>query len=62
MERVEYRKIKLLGSSLNGKHLYIDDGKIRDTVGARLDEDFEIIINNDVDLSTGILMKKEWLK
>lgn len=27
-------------------------------VGARLDKEFEIIVNNNVDLSTEILMKK----
>ncbi len=50
--------VKLIGANLFGKKLEITDGLIRDTVGARLNEDYEIIINNDVDLSTGILMKK----
>ena len=31
---------------------------VRDTVGARLEKDATITINGDVDLSTGILMKK----
>ena len=50
-------KIKLIGSNYNGKILEINDGIIRDTVGARLDKNVEIIINSNVDLSTGILMK-----
>ncbi|MCL2157031.1 MAG: hypothetical protein FWH54_03310 [Methanobrevibacter sp.] len=51
-------KIKLIDSNLSGKILEINDGIIRDTIGARLDLDTEIIVNSDVDLSTGILMKK----
>ncbi|MCL2114821.1 MAG: hypothetical protein FWH29_01195 [Methanobrevibacter sp.] len=51
-------KVKLIGSNLSGKTLEINDGIIRDTIGARLDNDSEIIVNSDVDLSTGILMKK----
>lgn len=51
-------KIKLIGSNFSGKKFEINDRIIRDTVGARLDKDVEIIVNNDVDLSTGILMKK----
>jgi len=50
-------KTKLINSTLSGKILEINDGIIRDTVGARLEKDVEIIINSDVDLSTGILMK-----
>ena len=51
-------KTKLIDSDFNGKIFEINDGIVRDTLGARLDKDVEIIINNDVDLSTGILMKK----
>jgi len=51
------KNIKLIGANLSGKKLEINDGLIRDTVGARLNGDFEIIIK-DADLSTGILMKK----
>ncbi|MDR2967481.1 MAG: hypothetical protein LBU74_05995 [Methanobacteriaceae archaeon] len=51
-------KINLIGANFSGKKLEINDGIIRDTVGARLDRDVEVIVNNDVDLSTGILMKK----
>ena len=51
-------KVKLIGGNLSGRILEIDDGRIRDTVGARLDNDYEIILNSNVDLSTGILMKK----
>lgn len=52
----------LIGAIFNNKKLEINDGIIRDTVGARLNGNFEIIINNDVDLSTGILMKKGVVK
>ncbi|ACV24768.1 GltB/FmdC/FwdC-like GXGXG domain-containing protein [Methanocaldococcus fervens] len=38
--------------------LEINDKIKRDTVGARLNEEKTIIVNGDVDLSTGILMKK----
>ncbi|RBQ23526.1 Tungsten-containing formylmethanofuran dehydrogenase 2 subunit C [Candidatus Methanobinarius endosymbioticus] len=58
MEINEHNKTKLLDANLNGKELNIDDNRIRDTVGARLNENYEIIVNNNVDLSTGILMKK----
>ena len=51
-------KLKLIGANKSGKKLEINDGLVRDTVGARLNGDFEIIINENVDLSTGILMKK----
>jgi len=51
-------KDKLLGCQLSGKKLIIDDGTVKDTVGARLDVDAVIIKNGDVDLSTGILMRK----
>ena len=44
------------------KRLNIDDGIIRDTVGARLNIDAEIIHHGDVDLSTGILMRKGVVK
>jgi len=51
------KNIKLIGANLSGKKLEIEDGLSRDTVGARLNGDFEITIT-DADLSTGILMKK----
>ena len=41
-----------------GDKLLIDDGTVKDTVGARLNHDAEIIMNGNVDLSTGILMRK----
>jgi formylmethanofuran dehydrogenase subunit C len=37
--------------------LIIDDETVKDTVGARLYYDAEIILNGNVDLSTGILMR-----
>jgi len=43
---------------LIGNKIVIDDGTVKDTVGARMDVDTEIIINGNVDLSTGILIKK----
>lgn len=53
---------KLIGGELSRKRLNIDDGIIRDTVGARLNIDSEIIHYGDVDLSTGILMRKGVVK
>ncbi len=49
---------KLIGCQLIGRRLIIDDGTVKDTVGARLDVEAEIIKNGDVDLSTGILMRR----
>lgn len=48
---------KLEGNQLRGNMIIIDDGMVRDTVGSRLDEDKEIVVNGNVDLSTGILMR-----
>ena len=42
----------------NNYNLILNDKIVRDTVGARLEKDATITINGDVDLSTGILMKK----
>lgn len=49
---------KLIGCQFAGNKFIIDDGTVKDTVGARLDVDMEIIKKGDVDLSTGILMRK----
>ncbi len=49
---------KLIGAEFMGNRLIIEKGHIRDTVGARLNKDAEIIHNGDVDLSTGILMRQ----
>lgn len=49
---------KLKGCQLMGNKLIIDDGQVKDTVGARLNVDAEIFMNGNVDLSTGILMRK----
>lgn len=49
---------KLIKAELNGSKLLIDDGIVKDTVGARLDRDAEIVMNGRVDLSSGILMRK----
>ncbi len=53
---------KLIGGELSRKRLNIDDGIIRDTIGARLNIDAEIIHQGEVDLSTGILMRKGVVK
>jgi formylmethanofuran dehydrogenase subunit C len=62
-EFVEYRykDEKLLKPNKFDKNrgvLEINDKIKRDTVGARLNDDKTIIVNGDVDLSTGILMKR----
>lgn len=49
---------RLVASQLMGDKLIIDDKTVKDTVGARLNRDAEIIMNGNVDLSTGILMRK----
>jgi formylmethanofuran dehydrogenase subunit C len=51
-------KDKLVNCQLVGSKLIINDGTVKDTVGARLNRDAEIIFNGKVDLSTGILMRK----
>ena len=48
---------KLIGSQITGNGISITDGSIRDTVGARVDKEVEIVVNGNVDLSTGILMR-----
>lgn len=49
---------KPVGFSLNGDRMLIDDGTVKDTVGARLNTEAYITFNGNVDLSTGILMRK----
>lgn len=49
---------KLVGCQFAGKRFIINDGTVKDTVGARLDADVNIIKQGNVDLSTGILMRK----
>jgi formylmethanofuran dehydrogenase subunit C len=49
---------KLKGSQITGNGILITDGSVRDTVGSRLDKEAEIVLNGNVDLSTGILMRK----
>ncbi|AAB98657.1 TPA: hypothetical protein HA335_04780 [Methanocaldococcus jannaschii] len=56
-----YKEEKLLKPNKFDKNkgiLEINDKIKRDTVGARLNEDKTIVVNGDVDLSTGILMRK----
>ncbi|HOI70709.1 MAG TPA: hypothetical protein PL055_04010 [Methanobacterium sp.] len=52
------QKDKLISCALVRNKLIIDDGTVKDTLGARLNRDVEIIMNGRVDLSTGILMRK----
>jgi formylmethanofuran dehydrogenase subunit C len=49
---------KLVGAELEGKKFTIHDGTVKDTVGARVDKDVDIIFEGNVDLSTGILMRQ----
>lgn len=49
---------KLVDCQFAGKKFIIDDGTVKDTVGARLDIEMEIVKQGDVDLSTGILMRQ----
>ncbi|GAB4312439.1 MAG: hypothetical protein Kow0019_11370 [Methanobacteriaceae archaeon] len=49
---------QLLNSQIINNMLIINDSSVKDTIGARLDKDFDIVFNGNVDLSTGILMKK----
>jgi len=55
-------KDRLIGCELLSHKLIINDGTVKDTVGARLNIDAEIVVNGDVDLSTGILMRKGIVK
>ena len=49
---------KLKAAQLAGNKLTINDGTVKDTVGARLNIEAEISHSGNVDLSTGILMRK----
>ena len=49
---------QLLECQLINNMLIINDGSVKDTVGARLDKNVDVVFNGNVDLSTGILMKK----
>ena len=48
---------KLKGSQMINNGISINDKIVRDTVGSRLDKNAEIVVNGNVDLSTGILMR-----
>lgn len=50
-------KNKLEGSQMRNNGLIISDRIVRDTVGSRLYKNAEIVVNGNVDLSTGILMR-----
>jgi formylmethanofuran dehydrogenase subunit C len=45
-------------NSLEDRCLYLRDGIIRDTIGARLDADRKIIVDGNAGMSTGILMER----
>ncbi|CEA12915.1 hypothetical protein [Methanobacterium formicicum] len=49
---------KVIGCQFAGKKFIIHDGTVKDTVGARLNVDVDIVKKGDVDLSTGILMRQ----
>jgi formylmethanofuran dehydrogenase subunit C len=49
---------KPVNFELIGNKLIINDETVKDTVGARMNTDAEITVNGNVDLSTGILMRK----
>lgn len=49
---------KPVGFEFASNKLIVSDGTVKDTVGARLNLDAEIVVNGNVDLSTGILMRK----
>lgn len=53
---------KLRKCQLTGRKLTIEDGINRDTVGARLNIDAEVLMNGNADLSTGILMRRGSVK
>lgn len=52
----------LLPNILDGDELFIRDGVIRDTIGARLDADKRITVEGDAGMSTGILMKRGFVR
>jgi len=47
-----------IGFQMNGNQMIINDRMVKDTVGARLDVNGIITVNGNMDLSTGILMRK----
>jgi len=42
--------------------LYVRDGIIRDTIAARLDSDMSVIVEGDAGMSTGILIKRGFVR
>ncbi|MBU4373076.1 MAG: hypothetical protein KKD69_08900 [Euryarchaeota archaeon] len=56
-------KEKLLPPNvLEGDELHIKDGMLRDTIGARLDAEKRVIVEGDTGMSTGILMKRGFVR
>ena len=49
---------KPINFELIGNKLIINDKTVKDTIGARMNTEAEITVHGDVDLSTGILMRK----
>ncbi|VVB93400.1 Uncharacterised protein [uncultured archaeon] len=52
----------LLPNVLSGDELFLKDGIIRDTIAARLDTDKTVIVEGDAGMSTGILMKRGFVR
>ncbi len=52
----------LLPNVLEGKDLVLKDNLLRDTTGARLDADAKIVVEGDAGMSTGILMKRGFVR
>ncbi len=51
----------VLPDFLKNDTLFINDGLVRDTVAARLDSDKKVIVEGNVGMSTGILMKRGFI-
>jgi len=47
---------------LSGDELFLKDGIIRDTIAARLDSDKTVTVEGDAGMSTGILMKRGFVR
>jgi formylmethanofuran dehydrogenase subunit C len=47
---------------LSGDELFLKDDIIRDTIAARLDADKTVVVDGDVGMSTGILMKRGFVR
>ncbi len=61
LSEVSNEKILYPNIMENG-YLYLKDGIIRDTIAARLDSDREVIVEGNAGMSTGILMKRGFVR